>query len=304
MNRNDRSIDGTSLAVDVFRRRSGTDDSGLPREPRTGSLLVVAQRLTQILRPVPVAPEPRALRRSVDPICPQRRRGDSAISYTMEQLAQPLFRDVTPLAAPTHATNDWIPLAILGMWLCGFVATVLMRFRNWLRIRAIVRASATINIPVPDLPAPVEVRSSPGIMEPGVVGLIRPILLLPEGIAARLTPSELEAVLAHEFCHVRRRDNLFASIHMLVEAVFWFHPLVWWIGARLVEERERACDEEVLTVGNRPDVYADAILNVCKIYVESPLPCVSGVTGAGIGRRIEAIMARSEERRVGKECRP
>ena len=57
---------------------------------------------------------------------------------------------------------------------------------------------------------------------------------------------QLEAVIAHELCHVRHRDNLIAAIHMFVETVFWFHPLVWWIGKRMVEERERACDEEVL----------------------------------------------------------
>jgi beta-lactamase regulating signal transducer with metallopeptidase domain len=50
-------------------------------------------------------------------------------------------------------------------------------------------------------------------------------------------------------CHVRRRDNLFAAVHMAVEAIFWFHPLVWWIGSRLLEERELACDEEVLRMG-------------------------------------------------------
>jgi hypothetical protein len=55
----------------------------------------------------------------------------------------------------------------------------------------------------------------------------------------------------------------------MVETLFSFHPLVWWIGARLVEQRERACDEEVLSPGSAADVYADAILNVCKRYVES-----------------------------------
>ena len=66
--------------------------------------------------------------------------------------------------------------------------------------------------------------------------------------------------------------------------------MVWWIGARLVTERERACDEDVLRLGNQPRVYAEAILNVCKLYTESPLVCVSGVTGSDIKRRIEAIM--------------
>jgi uncharacterized protein (TIGR03435 family) len=77
---------------------------------------------------------------------------------------------------------------------------------------------------------------------------------------------------------------------MVVEAVFWFHPLVWWIGARLVEERERACDEAVLSVGNQPHDYAEGILNVCKNYLESPLTCVSGVTGSDLKKRIQAIL--------------
>jgi bla regulator protein BlaR1 len=77
---------------------------------------------------------------------------------------------------------------------------------------------------------------------------------------------------------------------MLVEAVFWFHPLVWWIGARLVEERKRACDEAVLSRGSEPHVYAEGILNVCKSYLESPLRCVSGVTGSDLKKRIRAIL--------------
>ena len=123
-----------------------------------------------------------------------------------------------------------------------------------------------------------------------MVGLFHPVLLLPEGIIERLTPPQLDAVLAHEPCHVRRRDNLTAAIHMIVEAVFWFHPLVWWIGVRLVKERERACDEEVLRLGSKPQVYAEGILSVCKFYVESPLTCVAGVTGANLRKRVELIM--------------
>ena len=132
--------------------------------------------------------------------------------------------------------------------------------------------------------------ASAGLGEPGVFGILRPVLLLPEGIGERLNPAQLDAILAHEFCHVRRRDNLTSAIHMAVQAVFWFHPLVWWLGARLLEERERACDEEVLRLGSKPQVYAEGILNVCKLYVESPLSCVSGVTGANLKRRIEQIM--------------
>ena len=133
--------------------------------------------------------------------------------------------------------------------------------------------------------------TSPGSREPGVFGIRKPILLLPDGILNRLTPEQLQSILTHELCHVRRRDNLTAAIHMIVESIFWFHPLIWWIGARLVEERERACDEEVVRLGNEPGVYAQGILNVCKFYLQSPLACASGVTGADLRKRIEAIAA-------------
>jgi uncharacterized protein (TIGR03435 family) len=206
------------------------------------------------------------------------------VSSTMVQFTQP-FPETVSFAPSTASAPDWIPMTILGVWACGFAAIALIRFRGWLRVRAAVRASSPLEIPVP-----AEVRSSPGLLEPGVVGFLHPILLLPKGIAECLTPRQLEAVLAHELCHVRRRDNLTSAIHMIVEAVFWFHPLIWWIGAQLVEERERACDEAVLSLGNEPQAYAEGILNVCKIYLESPLRCVSGVTGSDLKKRIQAIL--------------
>lgn len=90
-----------------------------------------------------------------------------------------------------------------------------------------------------------------------------------------------------------RRDNLFAAVHMVVEAIFWFHPVVWWIGSRLVEERELACDEAVLRTGCEPADYVQGILQVCRFYAESPLPCISGVTGADVKKRLHAILAGS-----------
>ena len=158
--------------------------------------------------------------------------------------------------------------------------------RWWRQIRAAQRAATPL-----DLNLPIPAMSSPARLEPGVFGVRKPVLLLPEGITARLTPDQLEAVLAHELCHVRRQDNLTAAIQMVVETIFWFHPLVWWIRARLVEERERACDDGVLNVISDAQVYAEGILNVCKFYLESPLVCVAGVTGSNLKRRIEEIMA-------------
>jgi len=194
------------------------------------------------------------------------------------------FAPVAPL--PLHTTT-W-PRILAGLWLAGVILLLARWFRRWLLIRSAVR-SAT---PLP-LAASIPVLSSQTSIEPGVFGIFRPVLLLPAGITTRLSAEELDAILAHELSHVHRRDNLTASIHMLVEALFWFHPLVWWIEARLVEERERACDEAVLRDGKLPEVYARGILNVCKFYLASPLPCSPGVSGADLRQRIAGIMAGS-----------
>jgi bla regulator protein BlaR1 len=73
---------------------------------------------------------------------------------------------------------------------------------------------------------------------------------------------------------------------------------VWWLGGRLVEERERACDEEVLRRGSNPEAYAEGILKVCEFYLASPLDCVAGVSGADLKKRIEEIMGQRLVKRL------
>ncbi len=209
------------------------------------------------------------------------------VSSAVEQISQPFALPAahTMAEAASAAVFPVVPVLLFASWFIGFTAVVSVWWIRWHRLRRVVRRATSL-----PLEAPIAVRSSPTLLEPGVVGVFRPVLVLPQGIENRLTPEQLAAILAHELCHVRRRDNLAAAVHMLVEAVFWFHPLVWWIGARLVVERERACDEEVVRTGNGRQAYAEGILNVCKLYLESPLACASGVTGADLKERIEAIM--------------
>jgi bla regulator protein BlaR1 len=216
------------------------------------------------------------------PAAPKQAPRTTAVA--MLQIAEPLPESL-PSASPAPMRRSRIPILALGIWACGFVCVVLVRFRDYRQIRGAVRASRHVQLSVP-----VEVRSSPGVLEPGVFGLFRPVLLLPADIMQRLTAAQFNAVVAHELCHIRRRDNLTASVHMFVEALFWFHPMVWWIGSRMIEERERACDEAVLSLGSEPREYAEGILSVCKSYLESPLRSFSGVTGSDLKKRIHAIL--------------
>ena len=201
-----------------------------------------------------------------------------------------LWVDATPMVAAT-AQPRWIAPLFLAVWACGFAAIVLRRLRQLRAIHSAVRASRPFAAATP-VAAGIEIRTAPTVLEPGVVGVRRPVILLPEGIESYLTGGQLDAVLVHETWHVRRRDNLTAAVHMVVEAIFWFHPLVWWIGARLVATREQACDEHVVTQTAEPIAYAEGIVGVCRRYVETPLMSVAGVGGADVKARIDAILAR------------
>lgn len=193
---------------------------------------------------------------------------------------------VLPQNAPAHAPSRWPGLLALGVWAAGVVLLLARWTLSWVRLRRAVRDGEQITLP-DGIPAQLTSQN----LEPGVFGIIRPRLVLPRGIAERLSPEQLDAIVAHEICHMRRRDNLTAALHMVVEALFWFHPVVWWLRARLMEERERACDEAVLDATQKPIAYAEGILSVCRFYVEVPLNCVSGVTGAELKQRIARILS-------------
>ena len=195
------------------------------------------------------------------------------------------------LAEPMPEAAGWVPLrtALLVLWAVGFAAVVGTWIARAASVRALLRASVPYAGDLPRALGRLEARTSQALLEPALVGIMRPVLLLPQGIAEQLTRTQLDAVLEHELSHWRRRDNLTAAVHMLVEAVFWFHPLVWWIGARLVEERERACDEAVVRAGHDGRTYAEGILNVCERYVASALKCAAGISGADLKRRVVEI---------------
>ncbi len=240
---------------------------------------------------------------------PRHTPGDALVLYSaVQRVGQPFTRTVSAprlmvMPPPTFfsALQQFLPWFLIALWLCIFAAIVLAWFIRWRRIAVAVK-NATVLHEGREYDAlqrqqrfagrrsSITLASSSASLEPGVFGILRPVLLWPQKISERLTDAHLDAILAHELCHIRRRDNLASALHMLVDALFWFHPLVWWLGARLTAERERACDEEVLQSGTAPQIYAESVLKICEFCVASPLPCVSGVTGADLKQRITRIM--------------
>jgi len=222
-------------------------------------------------------------------------------TFAIEAVSQPFTVSLADIALPQAMSADGglrFVTVIATIWGLGCATVLSVWLFRWRRVSAAVHAGAPITSGrVHDIftrlgaSSMLPLVASDTSLEPGVFGVVRPVLLWPRDIDTRLDDAQVHAILAHELAHVRRRDNLTATAHMLVEAVFWFHPLVWWIGTRLVDERERACDEEVVRLGHEPHVYAESILKTCQFYVESPLSCVPGVTGSDLKKRIERIMA-------------
>lgn len=212
-----------------------------------------------------------------------------------------------PAIAPFHGARApqapalspgalWVALA--AVWALGAALVVFQWLSSWWRIHRAARHAVPYDrfrgIPVLQSRTMWEQQ-----IEPGVFGLWRQTILIPEGMETRLRAAQFQAVLCHEWHHARRRDNLAAALQMLVEAVFWFYPVVWMVGRRLSEECELACDRAVLQHARPADAedYAEAILEVCKLYRASLLPCVPGVTGANLRDRVERIL-RNEHPKV------
>jgi len=212
-----------------------------------------------------------------------------AVSFVMQEVLAPAsVIGVAP--APIPQSSSLWPWLLVAIWCAGAAAVLASWWRQWLPIRSALRHATPVRLDAQYGAADLVVMSSPSMPEPGVVGIRRPRLLLPDGIIDQLTPPQLQALIAHERCHIHCHDNLVAAIQMAVEAIFWFHPAVWWIERQLIDERERACDEAVLRAGSRPQDYAEGILEVCRQSIGLRPACVAGVSGSNLRARVEAIM--------------
>ena len=230
----------------------------------------------------------------------------STFYAVIEEINQPFATGHLPTPdpkMPVHALLDrsWVSIALAGIWLCGCVVMLARWAWQWQNARRLVNEAAALFLgrEVDALrlaetkagmrePIPVVVTSR--TVEPAIFGVMWPVLIWPARLSERLDDANIAAIVAHELEHVRRRDNLTATLHSFVEALFWFHPAVWWMGSKMTEERELACDEKVLENNAERHTYADSVLKVCAFCLEPPLPCMAGVSGSDLKRRVLRIL--------------
>lgn len=215
-----------------------------------------------------------------------------------EILPQPIFRDRSLLALQLY----WVTGALLVLGIAAFRlrrlqrqvqgARVITSGPAWARLEAL-RAQLA-------LPRPVLLLESDQIATPAVVGLGHPRILLPVGLAQGDSPAALDHVLAHELMHLKRRDTGLGLLMVILQALHWFNPLVWYAFHRLRQDRELACDEAVVTTfGTDIQAYGETLLAFTRTRPDHR--CLPGSLGLGtrvplIRRRIQALTGLMEGR--------
>ena len=89
----------------------------------------------------------------------------------------------------------------------------------------------------------VAVRVSEEVVAPFAARLVRPVVWLPMSLLMRAPADQIDALLAHELAHIARKDWLWNGVQCAIEALLFFNPAVWWLGRRVRQEREHACDD-------------------------------------------------------------
>lgn len=137
---------------------------------------------------------------------------------------------------------------------------------------------------------PVRLLESAIIEVPTVVGLWRPLILVPTSTLAGLSVWQLEAVLAHELAHIRRHDYLVNLLQALVETALFYHPAVWWLSARIREEREHCADDVAVESCGSALLYSRTLATLEQLRTIAPVPAVAA-NGGSLLLRIQRLLA-------------
>lgn len=233
----------------------------------------------------------------------------------IESLTRPNVKSVAQVELPsvpvTHSTPsiaskktfDWMALLTL-VWLSGTGIYVALVIYGWFRFQRrltkkfdtnsdiqqrISNYSQRFSVSVPDLMLVDTIKS------PALVGVFRPKILLPEEIIDQLDEGQLDYVIMHELAHLARRDLWVQWVLILIRAVHWFNPLIWWSFRQVQIECERATDEFVLLKSPHSDknAYSETLLRVleCSLPDSKLTPGMVGISEnyRNLKNRIQSI---------------
>lgn len=110
----------------------------------------------------------------------------------------------------------------------------------------------------------VKLQLSDNIPAPILSGFLRPVIILPSWFAEGFAESEWRLMLIHELAHWKYRDTWVLCVRRLMEALFFFHPAVWYASRQVAREAEAACDEIVVTLSRESRTYAECLIKTIE----------------------------------------
>jgi tetratricopeptide (TPR) repeat protein len=192
-------------------------------------------------------------------------------------------------AAPSKGPYVALAIYALGVLFVGGRLTA-----GWMMARRLLRSAH-----VTALRATVPVLESPAVATPLTFGIVRSVIVLPVEWR-RWREVKLRAVLAHEEAHITRRDGLMAFLAHMNRAVFWFHPLAWWLPRTLAAHAEHACDDAAAGAVTGRREYAEVLVEIAESVSTNGRRVAwqaIGVEGTGLlGTRIERLVRGNIER--------
>jgi uncharacterized protein (TIGR03435 family) len=201
-----------------------------------------------------------------------------------------------PSGADPATPEPFLPW-VVAIWFAGATACSLRLLGGWmlaelLRSKMVRAASPDWQRTLDRLKArvsvsrPVRLLVSGALHAPAAMGWLRPVVLVPVGALAGLSAAQMEALLLHELAHIRRHDYLVNILQSAVEAVFFYHPAVWWISSHMRTERELCCDDIAVSVTGDAVLYARALAEV------DSAPWIRSTVMAANGGSLSARIAR------------
>ncbi|MDX1685817.1 MAG: M56 family metallopeptidase [Saprospiraceae bacterium] len=133
---------------------------------------------------------------------------------------------------------------------------------------------------------------------PMVVGIARPVLLLPASLVTQLTPEELEGILLHELKHIQRYDYLWNLIISGLEVVLFFNPFIYFISREIRRRREISCDLSAAKISRNPKALASALLTIEEM-VSTPKLAMAFNSQGQLSERVHVLMGMKKKKRSG-----
>lgn len=222
----------------------------------------------------------------------------SAIVTTVDAMA-PFF--VPP---PSHG----LALAVSLTWLIGVAAMLLRQWGGWRLIGMLERRPFR---PLPPawqrrvdvlrralgISRLVVVQLADDVLTPFTAHLLRPVIWLPLSLLARLPSEQVDALLAHELAHIRRLDWLWNGLQCVAESLLFFHPAAWWLGRRIRQEREHACDDLAVAACGNAIALAEALTELERHRPALPHLALAAHGGALVTRITRLLSPAAPEQR-------